>query len=181
MQPAPPTLSACTKASDTGIPGLKLYPDFVTPEEEDALLAFVDGQPWDSLARRRVQHYGMRFEYADRHVDASASIDQLPPILDSLAQSRMAPLLDNNSENTVLLPTSRGGLDQVTVNEYLAGVGLSPHVDTHSAFGPALLSLSLAGSCCMVFRREGRPDVALGVPPRSLLVMTGEARWAWWV
>jgi alkylated DNA repair protein alkB homolog 8 len=29
-------------------------------------------------------------------------------------------------------------LDQLTVNEYGAGVGLSPHIDTHSAFTGAL-------------------------------------------
>lgn len=65
------------------------------------------------------------------------------------------------------------------MNEYVAGVGLSPHVDTHSAFGDTLLSLSLAGPCVMVFRKEGRADVALALPPRSLLVLQGEARHAW--
>lgn len=39
------------------------------------------------------------------------------------------------------------------VNEYPAGVGLSPHIDTHSAFQGCILSLSLAGPCVMEFRR----------------------------
>lgn len=41
----------------------------------------------------------------------------------------------------------------VQVNEYPPGVGLSPHIDTHSAFEGSILSLSLAGPCIMEFRK----------------------------
>jgi hypothetical protein len=34
-------------------------------------------------------------------------------------------------------------LDQLTVNEYLPGVGLAPHVDTHSAFTGASQAVSI--------------------------------------
>jgi alkylated DNA repair dioxygenase AlkB len=30
--------------------------------------------------------------------------------------------------------------DQITVNEYAPGVGIRPHVDTHSAFGEGIAS-----------------------------------------
>ncbi|KAI3709189.1 hypothetical protein L2E82_38948 [Cichorium intybus] len=43
-------------------------------------------------------------------------------------------------------------LDQLTVNEYPAGVGLSPHIDTHLAFEGSIYSLSLSGPCIMEFR-----------------------------
>ncbi len=58
------------------------------------------------------------------------------------------------------------------------GVGLSPHVDTHSAFGDAIASLSLSEGVAMVFRRDGEQR-AVYLPPRSLMVMGGESRWAW--
>ena len=60
-------------------------------------------------------------------------------------------------------------VDQVTVNEYTCGVGLAPHVDTHSAFEGAIHSLSLAGHTVMEFRR-GDDHRGLLLPPRSLLV-----------
>jgi alkylated DNA repair protein alkB family protein 8 len=66
----------------------------------------------------------------------------------------------------------------VTVNDYEAGVGLSPHIDTHSAFDGPIISLSLVGASVMEFRR-GSERRALLLPPRSLLVMAGEARYAW--
>ena len=83
------------------------------------------------------------------------------------------------------------------MNEYPAGVGLAPHVDTHSAFGPAIFSLSLAGNAVMEFRRladgeeaeaaEGetsaRPTVAerhaVALPRRSMLALAAEARYEW--
>ncbi len=71
-------------------------------------------------------------------------------------------------------------IDQLTVNEYGCGVGLSPHIDTHSAFTGAIISLSVGGPAVMVMRREEKQQ-ALWLPPRSLLVMGGESRYAWWV
>lgn len=89
------------------------------------------------------------------------------------------------------------------VNEYPPGVGLSPHIDTHSAFEDLIFSLSLSGPCIMEFRRyengDHPPRVASGavakienpdddsnfirraiyLPPRSLLLMSEEARYAW--
>jgi len=76
-------------------------------------------------------------------------------------------------------------------------VGLSPHIDTHSAFEDCIFSLSLAGPCIMEFRRysvstwkasttdaEKSGDSscikkALYLPPRSMLLLSGEARYAW--
>jgi alkylated DNA repair protein alkB homolog 8 len=103
-------------------------------------------------------------------------------------------VLDVQSLNVALL---------LQVNEYPPGVGLSPHIDTHSAFEDLIFSLSLAGPCIMEFRRyedgDWRPRVASSIdtkvecpedgsncikraiylPPRSLLLLSGEARYAW--
>lgn len=84
------------------------------------------------------------------------------------------------------------------VNEYPPGVGLSPHIDTHSAFEGFIFSLSLAGPCIMEFRRYTDGDWlnnntkmqtpengsnflrrAIYLPPRSMLLLSGEARYAW--
>ena len=69
-------------------------------------------------------------------------------------------------------------LDQLTVNRYPAGVGLSPHVDAHSAFTGAVLSLSLGSTAVMEFRR-GSTRKCLFLPRKSLVVMAGECRYAW--
>ena len=62
-QHPPPHVLAVESAEECNIPGLALLLNFVTAAEEAALLAEVDERPWDSLARRKVQHYGRPFNY----------------------------------------------------------------------------------------------------------------------
>lgn len=56
--------------------------------------------------------------------------------------------------------------DQVTVNEYLPGQGIASHVDTHEAFGPTLLSLSLVSGVVMDFRHC--PDPVIRTEPSAI-------------
>ena len=148
-----------------GIPGLALLKDFVTEEEEKALMDLVDGTPWERLARRRVQHYGRKFSYVTRTVDSNSDAMDIPV--------EMVKVMDG-----IRALPEVGELDQITVNEYAPGVGLSPHVDTHSAFGDTIASLSLCGGAAMIFRKDGEQR-GLYLPPRSLLLMQKESRWAW--
>ncbi|XP_028275349.1 alkylated DNA repair protein alkB homolog 8 isoform X2 [Parambassis ranga] len=69
--------------------------------------------------------------------------------------------------------------DQLTVNQYEAGQGIPPHVDTHSAFEDTILSLSLGAKTVMEFRHPDGRAVAVVLPSRSLLVMKGESRYLW--
>ena len=190
----------------------------MTEAEEAALVREIDanGGRWAALARRRVQHYGHRFEYSTRGVGgvdgaagagggdcdadgdcgvggaaASPAPEPLPPWLAALAARAAAAAAAAGAAGAAdgaapqITPAQQ--IDQITVNEYEAGVGLAPHVDTHSAFEGAILSLSLAGACVMEFRRgggggggaAGGDRRALLLPRRSLLVMAGEARYAW--
>lgn len=56
--------------------------------------------------------------------------------------------------------------------------GIPPHVDTHSVFERTILSLSLGSSYVMEFRR-GEQKFFLDLPARSLLIMSGQARYGW--
>ncbi|GAB4857963.1 Alkylated DNA repair protein alkB 8 [Ancistrocladus abbreviatus] len=181
-------------ASELNIPGVFLFLDFITAKQEEELLAAVDARPWNSLAKRRVQHYGFEFCYLMRNVDTKRHLGELP--------SFVCPILDRISTCSELGGAANIKLDQLTVNEYPPGVGLSPHIDTHSAFEDKIFSLSLAGPCIMEFRRyhEGtwKPESKCGMsnmenlenstdflrkavflPPRSMLLLSGEARYAW--
>ncbi|KAF8022161.1 hypothetical protein BT93_G2338 [Corymbia citriodora subsp. variegata] len=188
------SLQVCTHASELEIPGLYLLHDFISLGEEKELLAAVDDRPWNSLAKRRVQHYGYEFRYDTRNVDANRHMGELP--------SFVSFILERISSFPGLPCASNSSLDQLTVNEYPVGVGLSPHIDTHSAFEDLIFSLSLAGPCIMEFRRYfgsawlhkdvSGTDVnvdslesskflrkAIYLPPRSMLLLSAEARYAW--
>jgi alkylated DNA repair protein alkB family protein 8 len=82
QQHAPVALTA----EQAGIPGLQLHTDFITPEQEAALLQQIDQQPWQQLSKRRVQHYGYCFDYSQRGVDAQQRIGPLPQWMQPLVQ-----------------------------------------------------------------------------------------------
>mmetsp|Transcript_7559 Transcript_7559/g.21444 ORF Transcript_7559/g.21444 Transcript_7559/m.21444 type:complete len:648 (+) Transcript_7559:194-2137(+) len=163
---APAQLPVCTSAEQTGVPGLFLFHDFITAEEEQMLLDNVDKESWETLARRRVLHYGYVFHYVTRNIDPGQYLGPLPDYLVEV------------KTRVEVLPCVGMEIDQATVNEYPAGVGLSAHIDTHSAFTGPIVSLSLAGDTVMELRRE-EARRQLWLPRRSLLVMSGEARLAW--
>lgn len=92
---------------------------------------------------------------------------------------------------------------QAIVNLYRPGEGIAPHVDLLNRFGDGIVGVSLGGGATMRFARaetetetgkgrgvgtavdadaEGDRDGGLyevWLPPRSVLVLTGEARYEW--
>lgn len=156
------------RARDTGVVGLTLLEGFITEAEEDQMLKFVDSNSdqWEGMAKRRVQHYGFAFDYKLRGVNPRRKIGPLPDAFQPLV-SRLSKLSEINRE-----------LDQLTVNEYVPGVGLSPHVDTHSMFTGSIASVTLSGHTVMEFRR-GEERRAILLPRRSVLILAEDARYAW--
>ena len=71
-------------------------------------------------------------------------------------------------------------LNQMTVNEYKRGQGIGSHIDTKSAFSDGLISVSLGADCVMEFTEKtiGMKKL-VHLPPRSLLLMSGPARYSW--
>lgn len=60
------------------IPGLYVYKDFISPEEEQQMIEGIDSQEWTKLLNRRVQHYGYEFKYGTNNVDTTSKIGDLP-------------------------------------------------------------------------------------------------------
>jgi alkylated DNA repair protein alkB family protein 8 len=137
---------AVTDSQDLGVKGATLLRNFITPEEELEILKYIDrpSVKWQTLAKRRVAHFGYAFDYGTRDANDEAAC-ALPPWVETMMKRLVQA---NRREFSRAL-----FIDQLTVNEYPAGVGLAPHVDTHSAFGPGIFSLSLAGNCVMEFRK----------------------------
>jgi alkylated DNA repair dioxygenase AlkB len=146
--------------------GLALLEDFVSTVEADAFLKSVDDAPWRTDLLRRVQHYGYRYDYRARTIDRSMYLGPLP--------EWTAPFMEKIQSTALFseLP------DQLIVNEYLPGQGITPHVDCVPCFGPVVVSLSLGSTCSMELSRAGS-SIDILLPLRSLLVLSGEARFHW--
>lgn len=147
------------------IPGLSYHADALMEAQEQALLSYIDEEgKWasvtDSDKSRRVQHYGYRYDYKRRTA----------------------------SEPTTVIPVEWNDLlglgydakwNQVIVNEYLPGQGISAHVDV-LAYGSTIQCYTLGSGATMRFTHTGTGEKKdLYVAPRSLYIMSGEARYGW--
>jgi alkylated DNA repair dioxygenase AlkB len=150
------------------VKGLRYLPDFITPRQEDALLQQIDAQPWLTDLRRRVQHYGYRYDYKARSVDVSMRLGPLPEwALEIIRLAQARGLTDEEP-------------DQVIVNDYEPGQGIASHIDCKPCFTGTILSLSLGSACVMNFKHKTtRQVVPVLLEPRSMVVMQGEARYDW--
>lgn len=156
------------KKPEAHIPGLVYLPGYITAAEEQALISYIDEQSWITDLKRRVQHYGYRYDYKARAVTGDSFLGSLPIWLQPLAQR----LHDNGTFPTVP--------DQVIVNEYLPGQGISAHVDCTPCFGDTIASLSLGSSAIMQLANsqpDRKKDVLL--EERSLIILRSEARYEW--
>jgi len=70
--------------------------------------------------------------------------------------------------------------DQVIVNEYQPGQGISAHIDCQPCFGDTIASVSLLSACAMRFASQtSSQQMELHLQPASLLVLKGDARHMW--
>jgi len=112
------------------ISGLTYIPNYITLEQEQFLISQIDSQYWLNDLKRRVQHYGYKYDYKARKITPELKIDDIPHWLQILSD-----------------------FDQVIVNEYLCGQGITPHIDCIPCFGDAIFSLSLLESCEIILER----------------------------
>jgi alkylated DNA repair dioxygenase AlkB/SAM-dependent methyltransferase len=162
--------------------------------------------------KRRVQHYGYVFDYQTANVlrDRSQKGADCPPIpavpeeIQDPAQlegymkecvdegrgwEALAGVVERTRHHEFADTPTDGtsqmfpNLNQITVNKYAPGDGIGSHVDTMSAFGDGLISISLNGGIVMEFRKVGGEGEGtkklIYLPPRSLLLMSGPARYSW--
>ena len=150
--------------------GIIYKPDFISQQEEIELLKEIDATPWLTDLRRRVQHYGFRYDYKKRAVSESDRIEPLPPWVKPLAER----LQDVNYLGA--MP------DQLIINEYQPGQGIAPHID-RDCFGNRIAAVSLSGDCLLRLHAPDSGDekdfIEVAVRHRSLMVYTGEGRAKW--
>jgi alkylated DNA repair dioxygenase AlkB len=150
------------------VPGLKYIAGYLAEQDEVTLLAQVDAEPWLADLRRRVQHYGYRYDYKARKVDPTMHLGPLPAWAQGLADRLVADCH---------MPVTP---DQLIANEYEPGQGITAHIDCVPCFGPVVCSLTLGSQCVMELSAvEGDGAESLLLERGSLLVLAGESRYNW--
>ena len=150
------------------IKGLQYIPNFLTREDEKRYLQTIDNQSWVNDLRRRVQHYGFKYDYKLRRVDYSMRLGNLPDWLSPLSIRLFKEGYFDK------MP------DQVIVNEYEPGQGITSHIDCEPCFEDTVVSISLNSDCVMDFTHQFTHEkIPVLLERRSAIILKGESRHDW--
>jgi alkylated DNA repair dioxygenase AlkB len=150
------------------ISGLHYFPDYIDAKTEEFLLKKIDNEYWLSDLKRRVQHYGYKYDYKARRITPDLQIGSIPDWLAGLCSELCSKKIFAKIPN------------QVIINEYQAGQGITPHIDCMPCFGETIASISVYTPCVMEFTHiETGEKFSQLLEPRSLLTFSGEARYKW--
>ncbi|KAL4508572.1 hypothetical protein ABPG72_003876 [Tetrahymena utriculariae] len=150
-------------------PGLLFQEEFITQDYEKLIMEEIDKKEWNRLAKRKVQHYGYEFLYGINSINKDNKKDPIPDFLNNLMQTISKEVIKGEQPE----------LDQLTINDYYPGDGIAPHFDTHSPFEEKIVIVSLNSGIVMSFKSYKNEEKHLFLPPRSILVLSGEVRYAW--
>lgn len=157
-----------------GIPGLFYVEDFLSAEEHDNIISLLYNEQKDwwvyeevsngETMKRRNQQYGWKYNYATQDI---AKADHEQP-----------KWVDPFGERLKSLGIIQKMPEQMIINEYLPGQGITPHTDKVHCFGDYVAAVNLGSGIVMNFtpRNKREEVVEVYVRPRSVYVMTGPAR-----
>jgi len=150
------------------ISGLRYIENYISRQEHDNLLFTIDHEPWMNDLKRRVQHYGFKYDYKSRRIDLSMRIGELPAWAKVIVEKLKVQGYFQQSP------------DQLIINEYLPGQGITPHIDCEPCFEDTIASISLGSTCVMDFTNQ---ITAIKLPvllaPRSIVILKGDSRYNW--
>ncbi len=153
--------------------GLTYIPNFLTqPQAGQLMNTLIESPAWTGVTSaptsRQVIHFGYTYGY---HGEGLWPTTPIPgPLMEPLAG-----ILDR-ADSPIQKP------DQLIVNRYLPGQGISPHIDNARLFGETVTCLTLGSGCEIIFTRgvgEGIESYCLYVEPGSLYIMSGPSRYQW--
>lgn len=155
--------------------GMRYEEEFLTREEEAALVATIEGLPLAPMkyqqyeALRRVVSYGGQYDFGRQQLNEAPP---LPPWLQPLRAKAAA-----------WIGVAPEAFTQALVAEYRPGTPLGWHRDVPDF--EDIVGISLANEAILRFRPYP-PDaprkaavLKLAVQPRSIYLLRGPARWAW--
>lgn len=145
-------------------PGVYLTEGYITPDEELRLVEEIDKGEWETAVRmdRRIQQFGWAYDYLQKKTTPAPP----PP-------GYLRPL----RKELYTLGWLRMGAPAVIINEYTPGQGIAAHTDSEE-YGDTVVDVSLLDSWVMEFTK-GDQIIPVLLPRRSIMLMTGEARWEW--
>jgi alkylated DNA repair dioxygenase AlkB len=143
--------------------GLSIIDDFISEEQESFILDIIDDKK-EHVSKRKDRNSIKRYG-SDRPYRANMVSQTIPDYLDDIG-----------------LKIFESGLlkqkpDSISINEYLVGQEIRPHIDSPSS-GDVIIVLSLLSDAQMKFNYKNESFV-VELKSKSLIVMNNEIRYKW--
>lgn len=138
--------------------GLKLIPEFISKKLEKEIIKNIP-DVWHTIySHRSVQEYGTPIYKGERENPIPINGHYL------ITEMMLREAFEDRPEH-------------ISVNRYRPGGFITAHIDKENG-GEIITILSLGSDVIMVFKKGDHTEM-IGVPARSLLQLSGEARWEW--
>lgn len=150
-------------------PGFTYFPEFISQKQEEEILHILSGLSFSSFemhgveARRKIIHYGMKYDFLSRTAKKSGEI---PLWLQDL-KSQVSKLLEKE-------------VSQILVTQYPKNAPIGWHFDAPPF--ESLFGLSLKNPCRFLLRKGESSNVEkieISLENRSGYIVSGEARTHW--
>lgn len=169
------------------VPGLFLFEEFITEEEEHELINHLDGidrkhhnnkqsflPPWKPSTfngRHMGKRWGVHCSLKDRKVYPAEN--PLPQPIQNIIQKITNHPRMKHSIMKGCTPNEANAIDYRRAN----GDYLKSHVDDRQLSKEPIANLSLAGDCLMTFKNERKQNQKILLKKRTLQILTGGARY----
>ena len=152
----------------TEISGLVFVKNYISDKEHDELIHVIDTNSWSNELKRRVQHYGYKYNYKSRSISISMKVQDLPNWAKQIGSNFVKDGYFNSHP------------DQLIVNEYMPGQGITSHIDCEPCFEDTVISISLGSYTTMNFTNKyTKEKIPFILPPKSAIILKGESRYEW--
>ena len=147
--------------------------NFLKPDESDSILSAVAPSLQAGAGKgmqRRVAHFGFNYRYPADGIDVDNPHEGGMPVWCRSLATRVETALH----------IRKGGLTQMTVNEYEPGQGIASHFDDFETIGEPLVTVSLCTPTVMSLQDHStgfKVDVVL--EPNSVAMFTEDSRFKW--
>lgn len=159
------------------IPGLYFSPEVITAEEERVILNFIKKD-----RGHFVSQIHPAYEFGWKFIEREKGLHGISPLTPKEYLGQFPSWLSNVWFNCIYrtnLPKEVNRdhhPDHVLVNEYKVGEGCMAHTDDIGFWTDWVMGLSLESGCTIIFKR-GNTTYPVYLPPRSIYVLTGDARY----
>lgn len=171
-------MHSLSSQAPTSIPGLFLYENFITEEDESKILRYLDTEamPWKPAqfnGKNMGKRWGVHCNLRDRRVDAPEH--PLPDFIQNL----LLPKLKLLRPMMGCVPNEANAIDY----RRKQGHWLKSHVDDRKLSKEPIVNLSLAGDCYMTFRNQAThrnlavTEQKVLLKRRCIQILTGNVRY----